>query len=85
MKRSEAEEKVKAMGGSAKSTVVKDLSYLVTNDTGSGSAKNKKAGELGIPIIDENAFCALLEKSGAKAGAKTAARKTKAQSQGELF
>ncbi|MDR1143184.1 MAG: NAD-dependent DNA ligase LigA [Spirochaetaceae bacterium] len=59
MKRSEAEEKVKALGGSAKSSVVKDLSYLVTNDTGSGSAKNKKARDLGIPIITEDEFLAL--------------------------
>jgi DNA ligase (NAD+) len=60
IKRSAAEEKVKALGGAAKSSVVKGLSYLVTNDTGSGSAKNKKAVELGIPIIDEDAFLALL-------------------------
>ncbi|MDR2143714.1 MAG: NAD-dependent DNA ligase LigA [Treponema sp.] len=61
MKRSAAEEKIKALGASAKSSVVKDLSYLVTNDTESGSAKNKKAGELGIPIINEEQFLALLE------------------------
>jgi DNA ligase (NAD+) len=60
MKRQEAEAKVKALGGSAKSSVVKDLSYLVTNTPKSGSAKNKKARELGIPIIDEAAFCELL-------------------------
>jgi DNA ligase (NAD+) len=40
--------------------VVKDLSYLVTNDPGSGSGKNKKALDLGIPIIDEEQFLALL-------------------------
>lgn len=56
MKRQEAEAKVKALGGSAKSSVVKDLSYLVTNTPKSGSGKNKKARELGIPIIDEAAF-----------------------------
>ena len=52
MKRSEAEARVKALGGAAKSAVVKGLSYLVTNTPESGSAKNKKARELGIPIID---------------------------------
>ena len=62
IKRSAAEEMVKALGGSAKSSVVKDLSYLVTNDTESGSVKNKKAYELGIPIIDEAAFLALVKK-----------------------
>jgi DNA ligase (NAD+) len=64
MKRSEAEEKVKALGGSAKPTVTKDLSYLVTNDVESGSAKNKKARENGIPIIDEDEFLKLLKGSG---------------------
>jgi DNA ligase (NAD+) len=63
MKRSAAEEKVKALGGSAKSSVVKDLSYLVTNDTESGSAKNKKANDLGVKIINEDQFLALVEKS----------------------
>jgi DNA ligase (NAD+) len=60
MKRPQAEEMVKALGGSAKTSVVKDLSYLVTNDTESGSAKNKKARDLGVPIIDEEAFLAIL-------------------------
>jgi DNA ligase (NAD+) len=61
MKRTAAEEQVRALGGSAKSSVVKDLSYLVTNDTESGSAKNKKARELGIPIIDEDQFLAMVK------------------------
>jgi DNA ligase (NAD+) len=61
MKRNEAEERVKALGGSAKSSVVKDLSFLVTNDPESGSAKNKKAQSLGVPIIDEKQFLAMLE------------------------
>jgi DNA ligase (NAD+) len=60
MKRSQAEEKIKALGASAKSSVVKGLSYLVTNDPESGSAKNKKARELGIPIINEDDFLTLL-------------------------
>ncbi|MDR2767785.1 MAG: NAD-dependent DNA ligase LigA [Treponema sp.] len=61
MKRSAAEEKIKALGASAKASVVKDLDYLVTNDTGSGSAKNKKARELGVKIINEEEFLALVE------------------------
>ena len=60
MKRSHAEEKIKSLGASAKTSVVKELSYLVTNEPGSGSAKNKKARELGIPIIGEEQFLALL-------------------------
>jgi len=61
MKRNQAEEKVKALGGSAKNTVVKDLTYLVTNDPESGSAKNKKAYVYGVRIIDEEAFLSILE------------------------
>jgi DNA ligase (NAD+) len=60
IKRNEAEEKVKRLGGQVKGSVVKDLSYLVTNDPESGSAKNKKAQSHGVPIIDETAFLAIL-------------------------
>jgi DNA ligase (NAD+) len=61
MKRNQAEEKVKALGASVKLSVVKDLSYLVTNDPESGSAKNKKALELGVKIISEEGFIKLIE------------------------
>ena len=60
MKRAEAEKKVKALGGTTKSSVVKGLSYLVTNDTTSGSAKNVKAQSLGIPVINEEEFLKML-------------------------
>ena len=60
MKRGQAEEAIKALGAAAKTSVVKDLTYLVTNDPGSGSAKNNKAREMGIPIINEEQFLALL-------------------------
>ncbi|MCR5698381.1 MAG: NAD-dependent DNA ligase LigA [Treponemataceae bacterium] len=63
MKRQDAEALVKSLGGSAKSSVVKDLTYLVTNDTTSGSSKNKKAQELGIQIINEETFLSLAGKS----------------------
>ena len=56
MKRADAEKLVKDNGGSIKSSVTKDLSYLVTNDTTSGSSKNVKAQKLGIPVIDEKEF-----------------------------
>jgi len=61
MKRPEAEKKIRELGGSAKSSVAKDLDYLVTNDPASGSAKNKKAREYGVAILDEEAFLALLD------------------------
>jgi DNA ligase (NAD+) len=54
---------------------VKGLSYLVTNDPASGSSKNKKARELGIPVIDEEQFLALLSEP----------KKQSAPKQGELF
>ena len=60
MKRNKAEEKIKSLGGSVRSAVAKDLSYLVSNDPSSGSSKNKKALELGIKIIDEEAFLLLV-------------------------
>jgi DNA ligase (NAD+) len=60
MKRAEAEKLVKASGGAVKSSVTKDLSYLVTNDVSSGSAKNARASELGIPIIGEAEFLKLV-------------------------
>lgn len=61
MKRSDAEMLVKKLGGMAKSSVTKDLSYLVTNDVSSGSSKNQKAAKFGIPVIDEEAFLKMIE------------------------
>ena len=61
MKRADAEALVKKNGGSIKSSVTKDLSYLVTNDITSGSSKNVKAAKFNIPIIDENAFLELVK------------------------
>ena len=63
MRRNLAEEIIKSLGGTAKKTVVKDLTYLVTNDPGSGSAKNKKALDYGVKIIDEETFLSILEGS----------------------
>ncbi|WP_407396857.1 NAD-dependent DNA ligase LigA [Treponema sp.] len=61
LKRADAQNLVKEKGGSVKSSVVKGLSYLVTNDTTSGSSKNKKAAELGVPIINEEEFLKLVQ------------------------
>ncbi|MDR2808003.1 MAG: NAD-dependent DNA ligase LigA [Spirochaetaceae bacterium] len=65
IKRNQAEEKVKQRGGSAKSSVTKDLSYLVTNDPDSNSAKNKRALKLGIRVINEAEFLQLINSSAA--------------------
>ncbi|MDR2447722.1 MAG: NAD-dependent DNA ligase LigA [Treponema sp.] len=83
MKRSQAEEKVKALGGSPKTSVVKGLSYLVANDTGSGSTKNKKARDLGVPVIDETRFLELIGK--AVQSVSGVAASTHPPAQGELF
>jgi DNA ligase (NAD+) len=34
--------------------VGKGLTFLVTNDTESGSSKNQKAKDLGVQVINEN-------------------------------
>ncbi|MDR1249754.1 MAG: NAD-dependent DNA ligase LigA [Treponema sp.] len=67
IKRKEAEERIKALGASSKTSVTKGLSFLVTNNPESGSAKNAKARELGVAILDEGQFLELLGDPG-KAG-----------------
>jgi len=47
-------------GFEVKTGVSKGLTYLVTPDPGSGSAKNKKALALGTKILDEAGFMKLL-------------------------
>jgi len=61
MKRSAAEALVKENGGTCKSSVTKDLTYLVTNDTSSGSSKNQKAAKYGVKIINEDEFLQLVK------------------------
>ena len=51
--RSAVGEYIEARGGKLASSVSKNTDYLMTNDTTSGSSKNKKAAELGVPIITE--------------------------------
>lgn len=45
-------------GGKVAGSVSKNTDYLITNTPDSGTSKNKKAQELGIPIITEDEFCA---------------------------
>lgn len=47
---------VESKGGKLTGSVSKSTSYLVTNDTTSGSRKNKAAQEYGIPILTEQEF-----------------------------
>jgi len=59
MKRIEAQDLVRSLGGAIKESVTKGLSYLVTNDPSSGSAKNQKAASYGTAVIDEDEFLRL--------------------------
>lgn len=49
--RSEAKEFIEARGGKVTGSVTKKTDYLINNDKTSASSKNKKAQELGIPIL----------------------------------
>lgn len=51
---------IEERGGKAAGSVSKKTDYLVNNDIESGSSKNKKAKELGIPIITEEDFMKML-------------------------
>lgn len=52
---------VEAAGGKTSSAVSSKTDYLINNDIMSGSSKNKKAKELGIPIITEEEFLKMTE------------------------
>lgn len=60
-KRSVVEKLIRENGGSASSSVTKNLDFLLTNETNSSSSKFKKAKELGIAIISEEEFFLLLK------------------------
>ena len=57
--RSEAKAFIEARGGKVTGSVTKKTDYLINNDKTSGSSKNKKAQELGIPILSEDDFLEL--------------------------
>lgn len=54
--RSEAKELIESLGGKVTGSVTKKTNYLINNDIQSNSSKNKKARELGIPILSEEDF-----------------------------
>lgn len=58
--RSKFLEFAKEHGYESKSGVSKGLTYLITNDTQSGSSKNRKARELGVKVISEDDFMKLV-------------------------
>ncbi len=59
--RDELKAYIEQLGGKAAGSVSAKTDYLINNDTESNSAKNKKAKELGIPILSEDAFLALVK------------------------
>ncbi len=61
MTRAEASKRAEAAGYEVRTSVAKGVTYLVTNDPGSGSSKNKKAQHLGTKIITEEEFLELLQ------------------------
>jgi DNA ligase (NAD+) len=61
MSRSEFEKKIKKNGGVMVSSVSKNTSYLITNETESSSSKYVKAKDLKIPIISEDQLLKMIE------------------------
>lgn len=59
--RNEVKEIIERKGGKVTGSVTSKTDYLINNDVHSTSSKNKKAKELGIPIITEETFLAMLE------------------------
>lgn len=54
--RDELVNKIEQLGGKVSGSVSSKTSFLINNDTESNSSKNRKAKELGIPIISESNF-----------------------------
>lgn len=59
--RDEVKAVIEARGGKVTGSVTSKTNYLINNDVTSNSSKNKKAKELGIPIISEEEFLKMLE------------------------
>ena len=61
--RAELTEAAEALGGKCTGSVSAKTSYLINNDILSTSGKNRKARELGIPVIGEEEFLKLFAQS----------------------
>ena len=59
--RNEAKNLIESLGGKVTGSVTRKTTYLINNDTASNSSKNKKARELGIPILSEEEFLKLTQ------------------------
>lgn len=58
--RGEVKELIESLGGKVTGSVTSKTNYLINNDVTGTSSKNKKANELGIPIISEETFLELV-------------------------
>ena len=59
--RAEVKEEIEKRGGKVTGSVTSKTNYLINNDVESTSSKNKKARELGVPIISEDEFVEMLK------------------------
>ncbi len=59
--RKELQNFIESRGGRATGSVTAKTTYLINNNVNSASSKNKKARELGIPILSEEDLLKLLE------------------------
>ena len=58
--RREVKEEIEKRGGKVTGSVTSKTNYLINNDVNSTSSKNRKARELGVPIISEEEFIEML-------------------------
>jgi DNA ligase (NAD+) len=58
--RDELKNYIEQNGGKTSGSVSSKTDYLINNDVSSNSSKNKKAKELGVPVISEDEFLRLL-------------------------
>ena len=59
--RAEVKAEIEKRGGKVTGSVTSKTGYLINNDVNSTSSKNKKARELGVPIISEETLIGMLE------------------------
>lgn len=57
--RKELKEHIESRGGKVTGSVTSKTTYLINNDAASSSSKNKKARELGVPVLTERQFLEL--------------------------
>ena len=59
--RSKAKNLIESLGGKVTGSVTGKTNYLINNDVTSNSSKNKKARELGVPILSEDDFLKMVD------------------------